>query len=494
MKPVTPWSALGLVMLLTMATPSAALAPPSGEKAEPSKAPPPASKTATKRIDSTPPPLARHTAANGLEVVVYENHAVPLVTVEIAFRNGAMTEPPAYSGVSHLYEHMFFKANAKYPSQEAYMARANALGIVFNGTTGTERVNYFFTTTSEHLDEAMEFMRDAITSPKFDVDELDREREVVIGEMNRAEGSPFFQFGRKLDEHLWYAHPSRKDALGSRQTVKRATVQMLRTIKQRYYVPNNGLLVVTGDVEPAKIFDQVDRLYADWKRGPDPFQRYPLVQHPPLRKTEVVVMENERAPAFVGQLSWHGPSLSEEELEATYAADGFATVLAEASSPFQQRLVESGHCLQASFGWFTQRNVGPISLSFVAAPNKAEVCTKAVFAEVERMKAPDYVSRKNLIDAAYRLKIDKIKERERPSEYAHLLTFWWASADIDYYRTYVEKVGAVQPKDVADFMRTYVLDEPFVLGALVTPEMKRAGITEEKVRRWAGIDAKGAGK
>lgn len=481
-----PWSLVGALTALTVVVPALGLAPPDegGATTPPTK---PAPTAATQRAADAPLALARHTAANGLEVVVFENHAVPLVTIEIAFRNGAMTEPPNFSGVSHLYEHMFFKANAKYPSQEAYMARANALGIVFNGTTGTERVNYFFTTTSEHLDDAMEFMRDAITSPTFDPGELDRERKVVIGEMDRAESSPFFLFGRELDERLWYKHPSRKDSLGSRKTVGSATVQMLRTIQQRYYVPNNGLLVVTGDVKAQSIFDQVDRLYADWKRGPDPFQKFPLIEHPPLKKTEVVVMENERVPAFVGQLSWHGPSLRAEELGATYAADGFATVLAEASSPFQQRLVESGHCLQASFGWYTQRNVGPINLSFAAAPNKAEACTKAIMAELGRMTAPDYVSRKNLVDAAHRLKIDKVKERERPSEYAHLLTFWWASADIDYYRTYVEKVGAVQPKDVADFMQTYVTDKPFVLGALITPEMKAAGITEEKVRSWAGL-------
>ena len=481
-----PWPILGALTALTMVVPALALAPPAkGQSPSPPAKPAPVAAT---RATSGPPPLSRHTAANGLEVVVFENHAVPLVTIEIAFRNGAMTEPPSYSGVSHLYEHMFFKANANYPSQEAYMARANALGIVFNGTTGTERVNYYFTTTTEHLDDAMEFMRDAITTPTFEPDELDRERKVVIGEMTRAESSPFFQFGRKLDEKLWYQHPSRKDALGSRKTVTSATVQMLRTIKQRYYVPNNGVLVVTGDVKADNVFDLVDRLYADWKRGPDPFERFPLVEHPPLKKTEVVVMENERAPAFIGQLSWHGPSLHEDELGATYAADGFATVLAEASSPFQQRLVESGHCLQASFGWYTQRNVGPINLSFAAAPDKAEACTKAVFAELERMKAPDYVSRKNLVDAAHRLKVDKVKERERPSEYAHLLTFWWASADIDYYRTYVEKVGAVQPRDVAAFMQTYVVDKPYVLGALVTPDMKQAGITEDEIRSWAGLD------
>src|SRR5271165_1389238 len=114
---------------------------------------------------ASPPSIREHTCPNGLTVLVAENHALPLVTIEIAARNGSMTEPPEFNGLSHLYEHMFFKANKAIPSQEAYLARTRELGMSWNGTTNTERVNYFFTTTADHLDPAMVFMHDAIVSP-----------------------------------------------------------------------------------------------------------------------------------------------------------------------------------------------------------------------------------------------------------------------------------------------------------------------------------------
>src|SRR5712664_1562237 len=113
----------------------------------------------------SPPPIQSRRLQDGLQVLVVENHSVPLVTVEIAAKNGSMTESPNYNGLSHLYEHMFFKANAVIPNQEAYLARMRQLGMEFNGSTGTERVNYYFTTTIDHLDESMVFMRDAIVSP-----------------------------------------------------------------------------------------------------------------------------------------------------------------------------------------------------------------------------------------------------------------------------------------------------------------------------------------
>src|ERR671928_81787 len=74
---------------------------------------------------------------NGLELLVIENHKVPLATIEIAVKNGAYTEGPEYSGLSHLFEHMFFKANNDYPNQEKFLKQTQELGAIWNGTTGT---------------------------------------------------------------------------------------------------------------------------------------------------------------------------------------------------------------------------------------------------------------------------------------------------------------------------------------------------------------------
>ena len=102
-----------------------------------------------------------HVLANGLEIVTVEDHSVPLVTIELAVRNGSFTEPPELNGLSHLYEHMFFKANRAIENAEAYLLKIGQLGISYNGTTREEVVEYYFTTTSPNLRTAMNFMRDA---------------------------------------------------------------------------------------------------------------------------------------------------------------------------------------------------------------------------------------------------------------------------------------------------------------------------------------------
>ena len=95
---------------------------------------------------------------NGLDILVLEDNSVPLATIELAVKNGAYTEPPEYNGLSHLYEHMFFKANKDYPSQEDFLDRVSELGIQFNGTTSYELVNYYFTLPKFNVIEGLKFI------------------------------------------------------------------------------------------------------------------------------------------------------------------------------------------------------------------------------------------------------------------------------------------------------------------------------------------------
>src|SRR3954471_3908130 len=140
---------------------------------------------------------------NGLEIVVIENAKVPLATAEIAVKNGAYTEGPEYSGLSHLFEHMFFKANNDYPNQEKFLKRTQELGAIWNGTTGEERVNYFFTVAKDSLEAGLKFMNAAIRFPIYREEDMKKERPVVDGEFQRAESDPDFQLWYACQQKLW---------------------------------------------------------------------------------------------------------------------------------------------------------------------------------------------------------------------------------------------------------------------------------------------------
>src|SRR5882724_3000762 len=213
------------------------------------------------------PPSTRFTLDNGLEVLVVENHLTPIVTVEIAVRNGSFTEPPEYNGLSHLYEHMFFTSNAQDTTEDDFLSRVDDLGILYNGETQEENVQYYFTLPKQNLEAGLGFMATAIESPLFKEDELHKQREIVLGEFDRNEALPLFKFGRKVDDQLWGKLISRKEKLGQRDMIKHATREMMLNIKGKYYIPNNSLLIIAGDVNTEDIRKLIPKYFDGWQRG-----------------------------------------------------------------------------------------------------------------------------------------------------------------------------------------------------------------------------------
>jgi zinc protease len=429
---------------------------PQGKRAS---APQGATATAIARLPEAD--IANKVLDNGLEVIVLQDHSVPLVTIELGVKNGSYTEPPELNGLSHLYEHMFFKGNKAIANAEDYVKTIGQLGITYNGSTREEVVNYYFTTTSPNLRTAMQFMKDSVRYPLFEEGEFERERQVVIGEIDRNESNPFYYLTREMNDRLFFKYPSRKQPLGNRQTVSTATTAMMRLIQGRYYVPNNSTLVVTGDVKPEEIFQMAQDLFGDWpRREKDPFVEFPLVEHPPLPKSEGVIIKQPVQNVII-DIGWHGPSIGKDNA-ATYAADVFSFILRQPNSRFQRALVDSGLVTGADLGYYTQRNVGPISVVAQVAPDKARAALKAIYSEISHFNDKDYFTDEQLESAKALLEADDLYQREKPSEYAHTLTFWWASTGIDYFRGYLPNLRRTSRADISRYITTYIQGKPHI--------------------------------
>jgi zinc protease len=415
---------------------------------------------------------------NGLQVIVIENSAVPLVTVEIAVKNGAYTEPPEYNGLSHLYEHMFFKSNER-SKVDGYHDRAAELGMLSNAQTQYEVVNYYTTTINTGLREAMTLMRDAIRYPLFDKQELDQEIQVVLDELNQHRSNPYFYLIDAADKKLWYKYPSRKRPGGDPETVSKATPEMMRLIQKKFYIPNNSALVIAGAVSAQEVFKLAEEIYGDWPRGEDPFVKDPIPRHPPLAKDEAVIV-NQPVNAATIQYSYQGPS-TDLDAPATYAADVFSFILRQPDSKFSRALIDSGIITAiVQLGYLTQRNVGPITISVQAKLDKFKAALKAINGEIAKFDSPDYFTDQELEYAKTLLDVNEMYDREKPSQYAHTVSFWWASSGLDYYTTYVDNVRKVTREDIKQYVRKYMKNKPRIVSALLSEEdQKRIGLTEK---------------
>ena len=463
-------SFLVALLLFSLLTPSTLLAaaPPQQRRSEkPSTTSPTATAAAPARLPEAN--LISQVLPNGLEVIILEDHSIPLVTIELAVRNGSYTEPPELNGLSHLYEHMFFKQNRAIATDEEYLREIGRLGIAYNGSTREEVVNYYFTTTSPNLRTAMQFMKDATRYPSFNENEFAREKQVVIGEIDRNESNPFFALSQEINNRLFSKYTSRKNALGNRQTVGGATTDMMRLIQQRYYVPNNSALVVTGDVTPADVYKMAEEFYGDWpRRAKDPFVEFPMVEHPPLTHSEGAVIASPVQNVII-DIGWHGPSIGKDN-PSTYAADVFSFILRQPNSRFQRNLVDTGLVTGVDLGYYTQRNVGPIALIAQTTPDKARAALKAIYNEVSHFNDKDYFTDEQLESAKALLEADDLYSREKLSDYTHTISFWWASTGLDYFRGYLTRLRGTSRADISRYITTYIQGKPHIGLALMSSD------------------------
>ncbi len=414
--------------------------------------------------------------SNGLEIVVYEDHTVPLVTVEYSNRAGSSVESPAESGLSHFMEHLFFKTNQAVVDKEPYLQHIGRMGISYNGTTVEEQCTEYLTTLSSNLSPALHFLRDAAEHPLILPADVESERLVVLHEFDDKESNPYLKFNRAATERLFYKYPNRKNPIGSRDVVQKATPEQIKAFRARFWVPNNSVVVVTGDVKPEDAFALVTQLFGDWPRGADPFAGTEAVVHPPLVQSSGTIVEGAVQNVFV-EIGWQGPSVGKDTM-GTYAADVFSFILRQSGSRFQRALADSGLATNVDLGYYTQRNVGAINLVMSTSPEKARAALKAVQNEVAHFNDPAYFSDAELQNAKTLLSADELFSREKPSEYAHTLSFWWASTGTDYYKHYHSNLAAVTRADVAKYLATYIVGKPHVSVVLLSHEnQQKLGLT-----------------
>ncbi len=410
---------------------------------------------------------------NGLQVVVIENSKVPLATIEIAVKNGAYTEGPEYSGLSHLFEHMFFKANKDYPTQEAFLKRTQQLGAIYNGTTNVERVYYYFTFDRDSLKAGLQFMNAAIRFPIYREEDMKKERPVVDGEFQRAESDPGFQLWYAVQQHLWGDLITRKNPIGIHQVINTATPEKMMVIKDKYYCPNNSLVTICGDVKHDQAFALAETVFGDWQSsGFDPLQKYPIPPFKPLEKSEYFVKETTIAQTPNMMFSWQGPSFLTDSA-STIAADVFSTILSLNSSRLQQAIVDKGLASGVSFNYATCKYTGPIDMFVVPNPNRIKACYQELISQLSHFADPDYFSDEQLKDAKAILLRNSIHNKEKPSSLPAQLSYDWCSTSLDYYTDLDNNYQKVTREDIVRYIKKYIAGKPMVAGLIIGPELNK---------------------
>ena len=421
-------------------------------------------------------------------MIVVENHGVPLVTVEITVRNGSFTQTPEYAGLAHMFEHMFFKANDAYPNPDEFMDRGSEMGAVFNASTKEEQVNYYLTLSADSMESGLKFLVSALIAPKFRQDELERgatgrarrirPQRIVAGLQARA-GDGKETLGWRVEPEERHRRPA------GAQTV--TPDKMWHDQEPVLPMPNNSVLIISGDVNPAAAFASAEKIFAPWKRGDDPFVKAPVPPMPPLTKNAAVIDE-EPVNAVSVLVQWQGPSVRKDE-NATFAADVYSDVLNNPQSRFWHRLVDSGLWQGIVVNYYTLNNVGPITVSGQTTPEKLRDAMKAMMFELDESVKPGYFSQEELDATKANRAVTSAFGEEKSSDFSHTIGFWWAASGLEYYMKYVDEMAKRTPQDLRDYSNKYIIGKPHVVGVLMTHEdrVKRIKTDRGRTRGRIGV-------
>ncbi|HEV2835690.1 MAG TPA: insulinase family protein [Pyrinomonadaceae bacterium] len=330
-----------------------------------------------------PTPIEEFTLANGLRVVLSPDRAIPVVSVAVYYDVGSRNEREGRTGFAHLFEHMMFQGSENVPKAAHFQYIFNAGGTM-NGTTSTERTNYFETLPSNYLPLAFWLESDRMRSLKVTQENLDNQRHAVQEEKRlRYDNQPYVNAFLRMNELIFVNPANAHSTIGSMEDLDAATIDDVREFFRFYYAPNNAVLSVVGDFDIAEARVLVDQYFGNIPSQPLP---------PPVDVSEphdVAIPEETfhdslaPAPAFV--LGWKIPPRRTPDF---YALSLAGTLLFEGdSSRLYQKLVKGDESVVSIEGGVDERR-GPSALYIFALPKPGqEVNTirQQIFDEIRRV-------------------------------------------------------------------------------------------------------------
>ena len=292
-----------------------------------------AAKNAAPAVDI---PYQQFTLPNGLRVIVHEDHKAPIVAVNIWYHVGSLNEPAGRTGFAHLFEHLMFNGSENHPGDYfPPFEQAGATGQ--NGTTNTDRTNYFENVPTTALDMALWMESDRMGHLLGAIDQatLDEQRGVVQNEKRQGENQPYGQVWDVISKTMYpKGHPYHHTVIGSMNDLNAASLNDVKTWFRTWYGPNNAVLVLAGDIDLATAKEKAARYFGDIPATPT--MKVPKADPAPLKHAGRTVLQ-DKVPQVRLMRVWNVAEVGTRDSDML---DLFAQVLGgSASSRLDRRLV-----------------------------------------------------------------------------------------------------------------------------------------------------------
>ncbi len=408
------------------------------------------------------------TLDNGLRVLILEDRRSPIVSVQVWYKVGSRNERPGATGLAHFLEHMMFKGTPTHGKGEfARLVERN--GGQDNAFTAQDMTSYFVNIAADKVDLVLRLEADRMRHLLLDPKEIDSERQVVMEERRtRIEDDPDGLLSEELNAVAFKAHPYRWPIIGWMEEINRINPPELRAFYDTYYVPNNAILAVVGDVKASDVLARIREVFGGIPRGPAP-PAVTAVEPPQIGERRVIVRK-AGAQLPIVSMAYHVPNHASPDAPAL---ELLSTILSEGrASRLYRKLVYEKRMALGAGGDYSYASVDPNLFWFYATPlpgHTVEALERALLDEIELLKSepvPDeeLARAKNQIEASFVWRQDSVHSRASGLVRFEMLGSW------RLLDRFVPMIRAVTAADIQRVARAYFPSNKKNVGVLLPAE------------------------
>ncbi len=265
---------------------------------------------------------------NGLRLLTSPMPHTRSVCVAFFIGTGSRYETESEAGISHFTEHLSFKGTQRRPTSKEISEAIEGVGGILNGGTDKELTIFWSKVASQHFPLALDVLCDILRNSRFNLEDVERERQIIIEEINMTLDLPQYRVDMLIDQLLWPEQPLGKDVAGTKESVTLITRQQLLDYSACHYLPNNMVISVAGDINQEQVNDMFSQVFADWLTKELPVAP-PASDHQQTHRCQIESRSTEQAHLCIGVhgLPWSHPDHFALELLNVILGEGMSSRL-----------------------------------------------------------------------------------------------------------------------------------------------------------------------
>lgn len=390
---------------------------------------------------------------NGLHVILHEDHSTPIVSVSVMYHVGSKNEQPNRTGFAHFFEHLMFEGTKNIPRGE-YAKYVEKAGGTLNANTSADRTYYYEVLPSNQLEMGLWLESERMLHAKVDSIGIATQKKVVIEEKKQSyDNRPYGSLLIEVMKRAFKVHPYRWTTIGDPDHIRAAKDEEFQHFYNQFYVPNNAVLVIAGDIQPETTRQLVEKYFGDIPAGKEEIFR-PNVVEPPLNgEIRDTIFDNIQVPLVLH--AYRTPAMGTDDY---YAIDMLSTLLSDGHSSRLYKALVDNQQIAMQVGSFPLPYKDPSVSIVLALPNMGKDVAEleeAMINEIDKVKT-QLIDEREFQKLRNKFENDFINSNSRIARRANnLARYYTYFGNTNLINTELDKYMAVTREDIKRVANKY---------------------------------------